>query len=81
MRLRLLSTILVSASMAAAPAIAAPSSASKLSVARASASSGDSKLEGGSGAVIGIGLALGIVAIGVLAAVNGDDNNDNPVSA
>ena len=79
MRFKLLSTVLVSASMAAAPAIAAQPSAAKLSVARASASGGDSRLEGGSGAVIGIALALGIVAIGVVAAVNSDD--DDPVSA
>ena len=39
------------------------------------AAAGDSDLAGGSGGVIALALVAGIVAIGVLAAVNGDDNN------
>jgi hypothetical protein len=49
--------------------------------ARAGASAGESRLEGGSGGVIALALLAGIAAIGVLAIVNGDDSEASPVSA
>lgn len=81
MRRNFLTSALIATSMAAAlPSVAiaqTSASAAKLSIAhaRAGASAGDSDLAGGSGGVIALALVAGIVAIGVLAAVNGDDNN------
>ena len=86
MRIKSLTTVLVATSMVAlSPSIAAAQTvapASKLSVvsARAGAPAGDSRLAGGSGGVIALAILAGIVAIGVLAAVNSDDNNDEAVS-
>jgi hypothetical protein len=85
-RIKSLTSALIAGSMVAAAPSAAiaqtAASASKLSVvqARAGAPAGDSQLAGGSGGVIAIALLAGIVAIGVLAAVNSDDS-DEPVSA
>ena len=84
MRLKLLSSMFVSASLIAAPVAAAPSPASKLSIvnARAGASAGDSELAGGAGGVIALALVAGIAAIVIVGALAGDDDDgDNPVSA
>lgn len=82
--MKFLTSALISASMvAAAPSMAVAQTsapAAKLSVAhaRAGATEGDSKLEGGAGGIIAIALLAGIVAIGVLAAVNNDDAPNSP---
>lgn len=68
--------------VSATTAVAAPS-ASKLSVvsaARAGAEEGDSNLAGGSGAIVAIVLALGIIAIPLIDELS-NDNDDSPVSA
>ncbi len=76
-RLKLLSSIIASASLVSAP-VMAQTSASKLSVARASAPVSGENLGEGSGGVIAIALVAGIIAIGVLAAVeSGDDSDSN----
>ena len=86
MRIKFLTTALVATSMVAiSPGVAVAQTvapASKLSVvsARAGAPAGDSQLAGWSGGVIALAILAGIVAIGVLAAVNGDDGNDSSVS-
>lgn len=82
MRFKLLSSILVSASMVTAmPAVAAPSSASKLSVvgARSGApASGDSQFAQGSGAIIALALLAGIAAILIVGEVVNDNNSTSP---
>lgn len=86
MRTGFITSALIASSMAAAaPSVAiaqTTSSAAKLSIAhaRAGAANGDSRLAGGSAGVIALALVAGIVAIGVLAAVNSDDNGSSPVS-
>lgn len=84
--MKLLSSILVSASLVAAPvaASAAPASASKLSVVNARAgapTSGESDLAGGAGGVIAIALLAGIAAILIVGELANDNDDDNPVSA
>lgn len=76
---------LAALTMTAAPALAAAApSAARLSVAgsRAGAPSDRGNAQtGGGGAFIGLAIAAGIAAIIVLAAINGDDNFDNPASS
>jgi hypothetical protein len=79
-RSKLLSSIIASASLIAAAPVAAQS-ASALSVARAQASVEGEELAGGAGGAVAIALVAGIIAIGVLAAVNGGDDDDDPISA
>jgi hypothetical protein len=87
MRFKSLTAAAIATSMVAmSPTIAVAQTvapASKLSIAhaRAGASAGESRLEGGSGGVIALALLAGIAAIGVLAIVNGDDSEASPVSA
>lgn len=87
MRMKSLAAAAIATSMVAmSPSIAVAQTvapASKLSIAqsRAGAPAGESRLEGGSGGVIAIALLAGIAAIGVLAIVNGDDNEASPVSS
>lgn len=78
---KFLSSVLVSASLIAAPAVAAPSAQSlSLSNARVGAATGsDSDLASGSGGIIALVILAGIVAIGVLAAI--EESEDDPVSA
>ena len=81
MRSKLLSSIIATASLIAAAPVAAQSAAS-LSVARANASVDGEELAGGAGGAVAIALVAGIVAIGVLAAIEGDGNDDDdPISA
>lgn len=80
MRSKLLSSIIASASLIAAAPVAAQS-ASALSVARANATVEGEDLAGGAGGAIAIALVAGIVAIGVLAAIESGDDDDDPVSA
>ncbi|HEU4968930.1 hypothetical protein [Sphingomonas sp.] len=85
MRIKSLTSALIAGSMVAAMPGAAiaqtASSAAKLSIAhaRAGAAEGDSQLAGGSGGVIALAILAGIAAIGVLAAVNSDDD-ESPAS-
>jgi hypothetical protein len=77
-RSKLLGSIVAAASLISAVPAAAQS-ASALSVARAHASADGEELAGGAGGAVAIALVAGIIAIGVLAAVNSDD--DDSVSA
>ena len=85
MRLRFTSHLAAAAALAAAPvaASAAPiaNPASSLSVAKApraaSTTAHDSGLAGGAG-IYGILIAVGVIAIVVIAAVNDDDNPKSP---
>jgi hypothetical protein len=82
MRIKLLSSLVAAASLVSAPVVAqtaAPSSAAKLSVVRAGAPVKGEKLGEGSGGLIAAVIAAGIVAIGVLAAVesSNDDSDSN----
>lgn len=80
MRLKLFSSLIVSASLVSAPVLARTATpASKLSVvqARAGAPVRGEGLGEGSGGIIAIALVAGIIAIAVLAAVESDDNNDS----
>lgn len=82
--MKLLSSIVASASLVAAPVMAQTASpAAKLSVAqsRAGASVDGERLGEGSGGLIAAVLVAGIIAIGVLAAVESGDDDDDPVSA
>lgn len=83
MRSRLISSILVSASMMSAVPAMAATSASSLSVAAARSgapASGDSNLAGGG--AIGLAIAAGVVAILVVGLViANDDNDEKPASA
>lgn len=83
MRFKTMTAALAALSLAGGPALAAP--AAKLSVASAvragAASDGEDLMGGGSGAVLAGILALGIIAIPVVALVTDDDDDDNlPVS-
>lgn len=83
-RFKLISSIIASASLVATPVLAQSASpASKLSIAqsRAGASVDGERLGEGSGGLIAAVLVAGIIAIGVLAAVESGDNDDDPVSA
>lgn len=77
---KILATVAV-ASLSISPALAATNPASSLSVAkaaRASAPAGkQSQLSGGSFGFVGLAILAGIVAIGVIAIVNGDDDSDS----
>lgn len=84
MRLKLITSALISASMIGAvpaAAVAQTSSASKLSIAnvRTGAAAGESRLAGGSGGIIALALVAGIAAIAIVGAIEGD-NNDSPNS-
>lgn len=85
MRSKVISSILVSASMMSAVPAMAATSASSLSVvgARAGApASGESDLAGGGGAMIGLAIAAGVIAILVVGlVVSNDDNDETPASA
>ncbi len=80
MRLKLFSTIAAAASLVAAPVMAQATSASKLSVARTSAAVNGEDLGEGSGGIVAIALIAGIVAIGVFAAIESGDDDDDSVS-
>lgn len=84
MRIKSLTSVLIAGTMiGAVPSVAiaqTTASAAKLSVVRAAPESGDSKLAGGAGGVIALVILAGIAAIGVLAAVNSDDDNGSPAS-
>ncbi|WP_375270168.1 hypothetical protein [Sphingomonas sp.] len=75
---KILATVAV-ASLSISPALAATNSASSPSiakVARANAPAGkQSQLNGGSFGFVGLAILAGIVAIGVIAIVNGDDDD------
>ena len=84
MRFKFISSIIASASLVATPVMAQSASpAAKLSVAqsRAGASVDGERLGEGSGGLIAAVLVAGIVAIGVLAAIESGDNDDDPISA
>jgi hypothetical protein len=82
-RLKFLSSVLVSASLIASPALAAPAaSASKLSVvgARSGASmAGENELGSGAGGILALALVAGIAAILIVGEL-ANDNDDDPVS-
>ncbi|MBA2919171.1 hypothetical protein GON01_14825 [Sphingomonas sp. MAH-20] len=83
MRIKSLTSAIIAGSMIGALPTAAiaqtSASAAKLSIVRAAPEAGESRLAGGAGGVIALAILAGIAAIGVLAAVNSDD--DEPVSA
>lgn len=79
MRSKLLSSILVSASLVSAPVMAAsPASSLSLANARVGASMSDeNQLAEGAGGILALVIVAGIVAIGVLAATADDSPDSN----
>lgn len=79
MRFKLLSSVLVSASLVSAPvAAASPASSLSLANARAGASVADeNKLAEGAGGILALVIVAGIVAIGVFAATADDGPDSN----
>lgn len=80
---KMLSSIIVSASLIAAP-VAAASSAQSLSLSNArvgAVTGGENDLASGGGGIIALVILAGIVAIGVFAAIEGGEDDDFPASA
>jgi len=78
---KLLGSLIVSASLISAP-LAAQSSAQRLSLSNArvgAATTGENDLAQGAGGIVALALVAGIVAIGVLAAI--EESDDDSVSA